>query len=606
MITTVLVIVSDEDKYSRLHERLTQAYGGKVNIFRLHAYADVTSVNASNINFVIVDMLLPVQGNVPVLQLLRGLFRYTPILVITDNYHLPSQMNAVKNGAQDVLVWADVQGDALHRAMAFAAERCSGMRKNDLIADEYKKHFDAGPIPMWVIDTKTMRFLLVNNAAVQKYGYTKAEFYTMTVPDILAPEDKGPMLETYERRAEEYFDAGYWRHKKKNGTTFYVHIYAHSTTFNHIDARLCFSVDVDKQLQMNKRNEELMALITEQKQQLDNLLVSITDALWTRNAETLELLYGNHAYFKLHGYTLEEMTPNRDFIFKAVYPDDHAIIAGAYADIIEKGSADVMYRYIHKDGSIKTLRVQAVLKTGEDGKPDTINGITIDITKEKELLDKIQDSEHKLKATINNTKDLIWSVDTELCIIFCNQPYKDFFKWLCDKEIHEGDYVLADWRTDEFKEQRVRDYQRALNGASFITEIIEQKDGTNLYFEISSSPIRDRDGRVIGVNCISRNVTEQKINLHKIQRQNDKLLEIAWVQSHKVRGPVANILGLISLFDIGRFTPDDHGKALVSLKAATEELDKIIREVVASANEVAHDQNDKIDLDQYFLNSGKY
>ncbi len=555
-MTTVFVIVSDEEKYSRLYERLIAAYAGKVNIYRLHSERDASSVNTDNIDFVIVDMVLPQIGNVPVLQLLRGQFRYTPLLVVTDIYDLPSHLNAIKNGAQDVLLWSAIEGYVLHRAMAFAAERCSTMRKNDLIADEYKKHFDAGPIPMWVIETKTMRFLLVNNAAVQKYGYSKAEFYTMSVTDILEPEERAPMLESYRRRAEGYFDAGYWRHRKKDGAVFYVHIYAHSTTFNHINARLCFSVDVDKQLQMNKRNEELMALITEQKQQLDNLLVSITDALWTRNAETLELQYGNHAYFKLHGYSLDEMTPNKDFIFKAVYPDDHGIIVGAYAEILEKGSADVTYRYIHKEGSIKTLRVQAVLKKGEDSKPDTINGITIDITKEKELLDKIQDSEHKLKATINNTKDLIWSVYTDLRIIFCNQPYKDFFKWLCDKEINEGDYVLADWRTDEFREQRVRDYQRALNGESFITEIVEHKDGEAIYFEISSSPIRDREGKVIGVNCISRNVTEQKRNLHKIQRQNDKLLEIAWVQSHKVRGPVANILGLISLFDMNALTPE--------------------------------------------------
>jgi PAS domain S-box-containing protein len=407
----------------------------------------------------------------------------------------------------------------------------------------------------------------------------------MSVPDILPPGDFESMMQKYKNRGEDNFDAGYWRHKKKDGTLFFVHIYAHATTFNNKDARLCFAVDVDKQLQMNRENMELMTLISEQKQQLDNLLLSITDALWTRNAHTLELMYGNNAYFKLHGYDQEEMTPNEDFAFKAIYPDDQPIIANAYKEIMLNGSADIVYRYVHKDGSLKTLKVQAVLKKGIDGKPDTINGITVDITKEKELLDKIQDSEHKLKATINNTKDLIWSVDVDLRIIFCNQPYSDFFKWLCDIDIAEGDFVLGDWRTAEFQQNRRTDYERALNGESFITEIEEVRNGELFYFEISSSPLKDSAGKVIGVNCISRNITEQKRNWHKIQRQNAKLKEIAWVQSHKVRGPVASILGLISLVNES-IELEELSKVLGNMKMAGLELDAIIREVVAGTNEM--------------------
>src|SRR6185295_2277338 len=44
----------------------------------------------------------------------------------------------------------------------------------------YRILFDGNPHPMWVVDRETLRFLAVNAAAVQRYGYTEAEFLSMT------------------------------------------------------------------------------------------------------------------------------------------------------------------------------------------------------------------------------------------------------------------------------------------------------------------------------------------------------------------------------------------------------------------------------------------
>jgi len=95
----------------------------------------------------------------------------------------------------------------------------------------------------------------------------------------------------------------------------------------------------------------------------------------------------------------------------------------------------------------------------------------------------------------------------------------------------------------------------------------------------------DHHGNIIGVNCIVRDITEQRMQLLKIQQQNERLKEIAWIQSHKVRGPVASILGLISL--VRQESEDPHNFEIVEmLHKATEDLDNIIREVVAKTNDI--------------------
>src|SRR5918996_1051044 len=51
--------------------------------------------------------------------------------------------------------------------------------------------FESHPLPMWVYDVETLRFLAVNDAALRRYGYTRDEFLQLTITDIHPPEDAG-------------------------------------------------------------------------------------------------------------------------------------------------------------------------------------------------------------------------------------------------------------------------------------------------------------------------------------------------------------------------------------------------------------------------------
>lgn len=347
-----------------------------------------------------------------------------------------------------------------------------------------------------------------------------------------------------------------------------------------------------------KENIELIALIREQKEHLDNILFSINDAIWSRRADTLELIYGNNAYYNLYGYSSEEMDTDKQLIFKSIYPDDREKFFTAINEVRASGSTEIVYRHIHKNGVIKTLKASSTLKKGTGNNPDIINGITVDITREKELHETIRISEQKLLATINNTKDLIWSVNTDLELIFCNQPYKDFIYSLGGIVPQEGNFVLSDWGSESFINSRKKDYERALRGESFTTIVEEIYKGEVIYNEINSSPIIDHDGSIIGVNCIARDITQQKKQFLKIREQNEKLREIAWIQSHKVRGPVSSILGLTSLFDYELEAHEHNVEIMDRLKKVTLELDQIIKDVVDSTIDIDYTDTNIINSQQ--------
>jgi PAS domain S-box-containing protein len=95
---------------------------------------------------------------------------------------------------------------------------------------QYRLLFESNPQAMWVYDLETRRFLAVNNAAIQRYGYSRAEFLSMTIEDIRPPQDVQALRKYLENTNPHFNQAGEWRHQTKDGTIITVEI-----TSNRLD-----------------------------------------------------------------------------------------------------------------------------------------------------------------------------------------------------------------------------------------------------------------------------------------------------------------------------------------------------------------------------------
>jgi PAS domain S-box-containing protein len=147
--------------------------------------------------------------------------------------------------------------------------------EESLISSElrYRLLFKKNPMPMWVYDIETLKFLAVNSAAIKTYGYTRDEFLSMTIQDI-RPEKDVPILENYLGNIRKSFqNAGVWRHKKKDGTIIDVEIVSHEIDFDGRLARLVLSNDVTEK----KRAEDELKTSREQLRQLAGHLQNIRE-----------------------------------------------------------------------------------------------------------------------------------------------------------------------------------------------------------------------------------------------------------------------------------------------------------------------------------------
>ncbi len=73
---------------------------------------------------------------------------------------------------------------------------------------------------MWVFDTETLKFLAVNDEAVESYRYGRAEFLNMTLMDIRPENDIPKLMSNIANTGGGLQHSGYWRHLKKRRVNY--------------------------------------------------------------------------------------------------------------------------------------------------------------------------------------------------------------------------------------------------------------------------------------------------------------------------------------------------------------------------------------------------
>jgi diguanylate cyclase (GGDEF)-like protein/PAS domain S-box-containing protein len=117
--------------------------------------------------------------------------------------------------------------------------------------------FDGNPVPMWLYDPDSLRFVGVNDAAVAHYGYAREQFLAMTLLDIWPVDEWGPHRAVAKSVGTTYQSDRTWRHLKRDGSEIEVLTYARRITFANRQAILVAVLDVTERKQAEARIEHM-------------------------------------------------------------------------------------------------------------------------------------------------------------------------------------------------------------------------------------------------------------------------------------------------------------------------------------------------------------
>ena len=160
--------------------------------------------------------------------------------------------------------------------------------------ERFRDLFDAHPVPMWIVDARTYRFVAVNPAALTHYGYNELEFLSMSVGDLHADNDFDRFAALLARHMGGHTrahtgkqprqtgaqqPAGVWRHKRRDGAQVSADISSHALTYSGHPGIFMLANDVTDRI-----NAETEA--RRSKQMLESLIDNIPQRIFWKDRDS--------------------------------------------------------------------------------------------------------------------------------------------------------------------------------------------------------------------------------------------------------------------------------------------------------------------------------
>ena len=226
---------------------------------------------------------------------------------------------------------------------------------------------------------------------------------------------------------------------------------------------------------------------------------------------------------RIYGVSLEDSKISRVDWESLLHPDDYDYVMEKVEES-EKTLSGIMmdHRIVLKDGTVKYIYSKSNYEFDSNGKPVGIYGIIHDVTEEKKREELLEFNKNNLRALINNTPDMMWSVDRDYKLIISNTIFDEDIKNKSGKEIKRGMNVLE--YLPEEKVKRFQNYYKVVFSGETFTVIEYDDSPEESWAEISFHPIR-RGDEIIGAACHASDITEWEKREKRIKQSEKRLTE---------------------------------------------------------------------------------
>ncbi|WP_345812868.1 EAL domain-containing protein [Paraburkholderia sp. PREW-6R] len=262
--------------------------------------------------------------------------------------------------------------------------------------ERFRGLFDEHPVPMYIVDRETLRFLAVNTAAIKQYGYSEREFLAMTVRAI-RPHAEIARLESHLQRSDLVprgrTMAGVWHHRRKDGSMISADISYHALNFMGRAAFFVLADDVTEQI-----NAEAEA--QRSNQMLETVIDNIPQRIFWKD-QASRYLGCNMAFARDAGLSYPE---------QVVGKSDADMPWRAFADRLSEHDHEVITTGLPKmnfevdvviDGVHRTTMTSKLPFTDSDGRVIGVLGSYTDITERKRADLALRLQSRALDASVN-------------------------------------------------------------------------------------------------------------------------------------------------------------------------------------------------------------
>lgn len=445
------------------------------------------------------------------------------------------------------------------------------------LKDTYSDLFQLNPMPMWVFDFQTLMFLDVNEAAVAHYGYTKAEFLSMSIQSIRPLEDAEKFLQTIRNEIRPGLShSTIVRHKKKSGEIIVVNIVGNSIRYGSRAARIAVALDITEKLKFQQ------ALIDSERR-FKTLIQESSDFVAVLDAEGI-YKYVSPPVERLLGVKPEQLIGTN--ALDAIYESDWETLSLQLQNLAEKNYIKVApYRIVDREG--RTQWMETII-TDLRNDP-VIDGIVCNarlVTDRVEQELKIKEHLERFNAVSKATSDAIWDFNIVTGDVLWNHGIKAVFgydvlevdfQWWYDR-VHPADVERVTGVVNHHVEHKLSRWTSEYR--------FRCADGTFKYVLDRGFLIFDeQNGQVLKMIGALQDISERVAYTKTIEAHNRRLKEIAWSQAHLVRGPLTSILGLTELLKDPATEKATRESIIAYLDCSAAQLDETIKAIISKSHD---------------------
>ncbi|HET9484245.1 MAG TPA: EAL domain-containing protein, partial [Xanthomonadales bacterium] len=401
-----------------------------------------------------------------------------PVIIVARAPDRARDIAAIRAGALDFLVLAELDAERLSRAIRHGIDRCreqTALRASELA---YRVLFERVPMPIWIYGLDDKRILAVNDSAVDHYGYSREEFLRMSIDMLRTPEEREEFNDFDIDRHSGLLSAGLWRHARKDGSVIEVEITSHSLDWDGRPARMVLAKDVTAQLRAQRE-------VREREMQLRQILADASDGLLVIGADGI-VRFANPALDPMIGRSPEQLEDRP-------VPRELDVVAD---------NAEI--RLDGPEPKILDVKVGNTVWDGEDARILALR----DVTESRHTSERLRVLERAIQSTVNGIV-ITDARQPDIPIIFVNRAFEAVTGYARADVLGRNCRFLQGEDRDQAELVQVRD---ALRGQRECEVVVRnyRRDGTLFWNHLSIAPVRDEREEVTHFVGVINDLTDRR------------------------------------------------------------------------------------------------
>ena len=195
-----------------------------------------------------------------------------------------------------------------------------------------RKLFEQSPLPTLVFDRRSLRFLDVNGAAVTQYGWSRAQFLQMSLPDVQTTDEQPAFGTLIASNHNVEIARRSWTHLRANGSRIQVQVASHALTYAGEDAIMAVLQDVTEVEAAQRAMRDANLRLADLAAQLQARTADLTEVhrlarlgTWRRSLDRTEGIWSDEMHDVMGIPKAGGVPPFEEFL-QRVHPDDREAV----------------------------------------------------------------------------------------------------------------------------------------------------------------------------------------------------------------------------------------------------------------------------------------